>query len=56
MEGEFDIRLDPVDEGFAQQGSGKGRRGNVMTPGQTVVAWIGDWCIGGGIIAERELG
>jgi hypothetical protein len=54
-EGEFDIRLDPVKDASPQLGSPRSRRGNVMTPGQTIVAWIGDWCIGGGIIAEREM-
>lgn len=30
------------------------RQMNVVTPGQVAVVYVGDWCLGSGVIAESE--
>lgn len=44
LAGQDEFRLD-YDAGVLNQ---------VATPGQVVVVYLGDWCLGSGIISERE--
>ena len=44
LAGQDEFRID-YDEGVLNQ---------VATPGQVVVVYVGDWCLGSGVISERE--